>query len=131
MFPPVTSARVNTEDNRSFGKLLRELSNTSASQRILLTAIFLSACTQKSHPYGLLSATAQIEHNCHSPGGVNMGQSPGHMSPRVVQLVQCLHPYGNLSHSQKGIRAVPGGDRGQCSVKSQALFMAASVVWHI
>lgn len=46
-----------------------------------------------------------------------MGQSPGHMLPRVVQLVQCLHPYGSLSHSQKGFGAVPGGYSGQCSVK--------------
>lgn len=59
-----------------------------------------------------------------------MGQSPGHMSPRVVQPVQCLHPYGSLSRSQRGIRAAPGGDRGQCSVKSQPPCMAASLVWH-
>lgn len=56
-----------------------------------------------------------------------MGQSPGHMLPRVVQLVQCLRPYGSLSHSQKGVGAVPGGYRGQCSVKRRLPLTAASV----
>lgn len=45
--PACHSACVNKEDNRSFGKLFRELSNRYASQRILLTVIFLSVCTQK------------------------------------------------------------------------------------
>lgn len=45
--PACHSACVNKEDNRSFGKLFRELSNRYASQRILLTVIFLFVCTQK------------------------------------------------------------------------------------
>lgn len=50
------------------------------------------------------------------------------MSPGVVQLVQCLHPYGSGSHSRKGTGAEPGGYRGQCSVKARLPFTAASVV---
>lgn len=55
-----------------------------------------------------------------------MGQSPGHVLPRVIQLVQCLRPYGNLSHSQNGVGAVPGGYCGQCSVKGRIPLVAAS-----
>lgn len=45
--PACRPACVNKEDNRSFGELFRGLSNRYASQRILLTAIFLSVCAQK------------------------------------------------------------------------------------
>lgn len=57
-----------------------------------------------------------------------MGKSPGHMSPRVVQLVQCLHPYGNLSHSEEGTGAVPGGYCGQCSVKKRLFLVTATML---
>lgn len=55
-----------------------------------------------------------------------MGQSPGPVSPRVLQLVQCLRPYGNPKHSREGGGAVPGGHCGRRSVKTR-LLAAASV----
>lgn len=109
---------MNKEDTHSLGRLVQELSNRSASRRILSTAILLFVCTLKYHCDGRLGATAQTERSCLCAGGGNMGQSPGHMSPRGVQLVRCLRPSGELSHSQGGSRAEPGGGCGQCSVES-------------
>lgn len=126
MFQLVISARVNKEDNHSFGKLFRELSNRYASQRILLTVVFLFCVYSKITSWWAPQCLCTYRAQYHSTGGVHMGQSPGHVLPRVIQLVQCLCPYGNLSHSQNSVRVVPGGYCGQCSVKGRLPLMAAS-----
>lgn len=66
-------------------------------------------------------------------GGANIGQSPRHLSPRVVQLVLCLHPYGNLSHSQKDIVVVPVGAMvnvvWKVDFKLTAVYVMHLVLW--
>lgn len=120
---------VNKRKSFSFRKVPKGIETLAGTFLLNLNFnVCLSACAFKANGSdGSLNAISNPEH---SAGGANIGQSPRLLSPGVVQLVQCLRPYGNLSHSQKRHCSCACGCCGQCSVKRKIVTLSNLCYMH-